>query len=636
MISLGVGDVQSIAIKPLAACRLLCLRFELGFRFKGSLAAMALWIDQGSPRPLHLEVPYHRMKSDTSTQEWLNRCGPLMDMVRVAQNALKLGTWLSIIILTAVTLFAAVAGGSQGGIMALALLIALAAALLSTHGFTLMFQEKSGRQDLCLFLRAFRTDRSAEMLRAWLKGALGSDFRFSGIRPPRERTRKWLSFLYPMLTGMRYVGAAQFQLEAPDRNWMARLLCTFNESRFVFIDVRDITTHVHDEILLAWTVFGAERILFIVDDQKTPEAWRAEVGQILGTNVADADMQKMRQLVWPAGREPDKAAFTQAVRSFVASLPEGAPAIAMKSLAFARAHVPDTAWPSRPLERERPFLVLGVVSSLALGFIPLGVFDHVRAIGGVIIGLMFQVSCFVAWRRARRQNKLAQTLYAQGAVSSWRLWKALACMLVLPAVSIVAALAALAVPSFTNVQNKALDMKAMSQARQIMVSLKQYAADNNGQYPDASPDPVGTSNQAFRRLFKEGILYDEAIFGPSKSPLGPDGNIGAAPEFEQAVTPGENIWAMTADLRDDSSGTIPLVYDAPIQNTWPPAWAEPTSEHKLGEARPGRRIVVIHNDGFGTVETLVRQPGTGLLVPANSASWNTEGPHRVLNAEPRP
>ncbi|MBN8422731.1 MAG: hypothetical protein J0L73_27725 [Verrucomicrobia bacterium] len=36
------------------------------------------------------------MNSNPSIQEWSTRCGPLMDMPPVAQNALTPGTWLSI------------------------------------------------------------------------------------------------------------------------------------------------------------------------------------------------------------------------------------------------------------------------------------------------------------------------------------------------------------------------------------------------------------------------------------------------------------------------------------------------------------------------------------------------------------
>ena len=42
---------------------------------------------------------------------------------------------------------------------------------------------------------------------------------------------------------------------------------------------------------------------------------------------------------------------------------------------------------------------------------------------------------------------------------------------------------AVAIPSFINVQNKAQEMVAMNQGRQVIIALKMYASDHNGRYP---------------------------------------------------------------------------------------------------------------------------------------------------------
>jgi type IV pilus assembly protein PilA len=48
-----------------------------------------------------------------------------------------------------------------------------------------------------IYLRAFRTDKSTAELRAKIAAILGSDFRLSGIRPPRKRTSVFMRFLSP-------------------------------------------------------------------------------------------------------------------------------------------------------------------------------------------------------------------------------------------------------------------------------------------------------------------------------------------------------------------------------------------------------------------------------------------------------
>lgn len=103
------------------------------------------------------------------------------------------------------------------------LLIVVNLMVFGAH-WLLMAEEK---KDLCMFLRAFRTDAASDQLRAWLKAAMGQDFRFGGIRPPAEKVSCWVTLMSPLFTGLRYLGTRQFEMVAPDHNWMARLLATF-------------------------------------------------------------------------------------------------------------------------------------------------------------------------------------------------------------------------------------------------------------------------------------------------------------------------------------------------------------------------------------------------------------------------
>jgi hypothetical protein len=102
----------------------------------------------------------------------------------------------------------------------------------------------------------------------------------------------------------------------------------------------------------------------------------------------------------------------------------------------------------------------------------------------------------------------------------------------------------------------------------------------------------------------------------------PDNVIGKAPDFADAVKPGENHWAMTVDLTDSYSGSIPLVYENPVNPTWPAKWLTPVEDAKSkGSAWVDGTVVVGLNDssvramkllpGKGTPVGLERDPQTG-------------------------
>ena len=115
-------------------------------------------------------------------------------------------------------------------------------------------------------------------------------------------------------------------------------------------------------------------------------------------------------------------------------------------------------------------------------------------------------------------------------------------------------------------------------------------------------------------MFKNGVADSEAIFGCPNSELGnPDGNIGTAPDCNEAVKPGENHWAMTKGLKDSDAGNIPLIYENPSEATWPPKW----NPSLIGTDKPGRpwsagKVIVGFNDG--TVEALPLESTTGTSV----------------------
>jgi type II secretory pathway pseudopilin PulG len=175
----------------------------------------------------------------------------------------------------------------------------------------------------------------------------------------------------------------------------------------------------------------------------------------------------------------------------------------------------------------------------------------------------------------------------------------------------IAILASLAVPAFSKIQEKANQTKAMNNARQIIIGLKLYAADNNGEYPDKlkNGSSVTDSNTAFRELFINGQLQDEHIFGCPGGLYVPDGNIGSPPEYREALTLGENHWAMTRGLTGLATGGFPLIFENTSSGThWPPTWNSAIAGRPLpSRAWPGGKIIIGFNDG--SVDVVRLQPG---------------------------
>ena len=80
------------------------------------------------------------------------------------------------------------------------------------------------------------------------------------------------------------------------------------------------------------------------------------------------------------------------------------------------------------------------------------------------------------------------------------------CIVMLP---VVAILAALAVPAFSSVQDKAHQAQSMNNVRQVMISLKSYAADNNGKYPPSLDELVKTGVVADQKTLDTLLDYPQ-------------------------------------------------------------------------------------------------------------------------------
>ena len=172
----------------------------------------------------------------------------------------------------------------------------------------------------------------------------------------------------------------------------------------------------------------------------------------------------------------------------------------------------------------------------------------------------------------------------------------------------------LIVPTFARTSPRGNQTIGINNCKQVITTLKIYAADQTGTYPDADLPNAKTANEVFRRLFKDGVVDSETIFGCPNSELGkPDGNIGTAPDYTEALKPGENHWAMTKGLLDSDADSIPLIYENPSEATWPPKW----NPSLIGTEKPGRtwsggKVIVGFNDG--SVAALPLESTTGTSV----------------------
>lgn len=127
---------------------------------------------------------------------------------------------------------------------------------------------------------------------------------------------------------------------------------------------------------------------------------------------------------------------------------------------------------------------------------------------------------------------------------------------------LIAGLILLAIPPRNVISTKGNQLKASHHCRQIIMAMKFYAEDHNGQYPTGV-----TANEAFRQLIQDELLPDERIFGSPVSRYNPDGNIGSAPDYAQALIPSELHWMLVDGMHLKSPGTQALVFENSLDTT---------------------------------------------------------------------
>ena len=218
-------------------------------------------------------------------------------------------------------------------------------------------------------------------------------------------------------------------------------------------------------------------------------------------------------------------------------------------------------------------------------------------------------------------------------------------------IAIIAILASIALPVFSSVQERGKQTKDMSNGKQIVLGLKQFAVDHNGVFPNKLPDVVSSdydagtttlgagnfSNDAFWWLFPN-YLTSEDIFsvgGSAWSPNPPDNVLDPSTDTARTETlkAGECGYEYITSLNDTSNPQFPLVMDAGIATG--DANVEYTNvQSDRGGIWKGKKAIVIFVDGSGQVSTVndqttatasfVKRPGHAYNISDNAAGTPTD------------
>jgi hypothetical protein len=195
-------------------------------------------------------------------------------------------------------------------------------------GTILMTAFMPRRRTAAFYLRSFRDDPKSWPVRIDIQTALGSKMRLSGIRDPKRRRMYIWDFINPVFLAMRYCTPKYMDLEARD-DWQPRLWYSMREARCAFIDLRDLTGFVGQEITLAASALGVQRIAFIGDESRDEREWKNQAAHYLPSETA---IEKLTILPWD--KAPEKRAFFgQSVCQFAQSL-KGLPPVSQNELPY--------------------------------------------------------------------------------------------------------------------------------------------------------------------------------------------------------------------------------------------------------------------------------------------------------------
>ena len=177
-------------------------------------------------------------------------------------------------------------------------------------------------------------------------------------------------------------------------------------------------------------------------------------------------------------------------------------------------------------------------------------------------------------------------------------------------IAIIAILASIALPAFSSVQERAKQTKDLSNGKQVALSLRQFALDNNGDFPNkpygaggsyaAAVAPCANSNECLRWLLPTYVRSEDIFIVPGSAwnVAGADNVLDAVyGTFVNTLKQGENGYAYISGLNDTTNPAFPLIADG-FSAVIPNYTAAKTVQ---GGVWGGTKAVVIFCDGSGKV-----------------------------------
>lgn len=180
--------------------------------------------------------------------------------------------------------------------------------------------------------------------------------------------------------------------------------------------------------------------------------------------------------------------------------------------------------------------------------------------------------------------------------------KAFTLIELLVVISIIAILAGIALPVFSSVQTKGAQTKDLSNAKQIGLGLRLYAADNNGAFPTSDPTAgsgtAADSNGAFLNIVPT-YVPSQKIFYVGGS-VWSTGNAPMEYSTSGTLMTGQNAYAYVAGLQDSWNTSFPLVADA----FSPTIGLYSSIQGQKGGVWKGQKAIIVRIDDSATVETV--------------------------------
>ena len=185
-------------------------------------------------------------------------------------------------------------------------------------------------------------------------------------------------------------------------------------------------------------------------------------------------------------------------------------------------------------------------------------------------------------------------------------------------ISIIAILAGIALPVFSEVQIKGAQANVLSNAKQVGLACKLWGEDYSGTYPGYELDAnnkitskqLSDSNAVFAQLFDSGYIKTEKIFYCAKSkftPIPPDEKFANPGDI---LKQGENHFAYVLGNNSTSNANFPLIADGFASEGSHTYDKDP---EKKGGVWKGKKAIVVHCDNSAEIALLNKQ----LKVPGN-------------------